>query len=384
MEQIITKDQIDMLKGNKSAGSMNTYCNAIRSLNKSMGWVKAGGEQTVIYYDRMNDQADQIYRMAVCGEGWRECLGKPFTFKNKIAPFTTLMRAYDNSDFSHKKDERFITLVERITERTLPPDQEPRSRSESPPPEPCFVPNARWEVTLPRLKELAKNDDAVGRIALVYSYGYVLRIGELHRTKFVDDPLYNFLDLSNCVWTVRYFKGDKDHLPIRRPFKVFDVDQELCDILMAYYDNDDNPFLIHKSFGDPYDSHKMPTSWPLQNCQELRRSYETWNINDSGRQASEIREWNRILGHTPYTVSKYYNRPEEFTESEPEPMSESDPDPDTEPEPEPKPVPLILPEPLVNRLMALILDPINKVQDYKYHISRTDGINKVCLEFTYQ
>lgn len=164
-----------------------------------------------------------------------------------------------------------------------------------------------WDTAKAVLKKMSSRSGRIGIIALVYSYGYVLRISELYNTVLVDDGVHNFLDLDNCRWTVRMYKGDKSNSTNSRPPRVFDVYAELCDEIKKRCNS---KYLLSKSKGSlPYTTCRMPDDWDYHmNCIDLRKSYETWNLQYSNRELDEIKHWNYILGHKPQTVASHYNK----------------------------------------------------------------------------
>ncbi len=398
METIIDNRQIVELRGNLANSTLGTYQNAIRSLNKFMGWGDDKcSDPVTIFYDRMNKHAMEIYTKACGDPGWRQCKDSPIVFARGVSAFVTIMKRYDdNEDNKHVRCQDFITLISKITDRTPPPNPVPVPRIkikvsqrspassassessevevEEPEPVPEVLSETSWEVVKPRLDRLSDENTTNGRIALIYSHGYVLRIAEMYKTKFVDDPNYNYLNTETGEWTVRFYKGDRAHLgpELRRPVKSFKINDYLRSVLKHYYDTDGNPFLLHKANGKPYRLDRMTKTWLLPNCQTLRRSYESWNVNKSGRSRDEIWEWHRILGHKPSTVAKYYNRPDEFYSEE----SESEPDSDTEPEPEPAPKPKLEvkhePIDMIMKIIDMIKDPVNKVSDYSFTCNNGD------------
>jgi hypothetical protein len=185
-----------------------------------------------------------------------------------------------------------------------------------------------WTGLKSRLETLAKelDDDpgsARGLIALVFSFGYVLRVGEIFKTRYSDDGINNYLDLFTCKWTVRQHKTQGPTLVdengvidnSERIVRVFAVDPYLCELLFYYYLKQPigtrSPWMLHKKNKDePYASGSMDCcNWPadLGTNDQCRESFETWNRNHAGHTADEVEQWHYILGHGATEVDKYYD-----------------------------------------------------------------------------
>ncbi len=116
METIIDNQQLLELSGNLAKGTLGTYLNAIRSLNSFMGW-SSGSDPAVIFYDRMNKHAMEIYTKACGDPGWRQCNNNPMRFSMSVSAFVSFMKRYDdNEDNKHVRCKDFISLIYSLHE----------------------------------------------------------------------------------------------------------------------------------------------------------------------------------------------------------------------------------------------------------------------------
>ena len=162
-----------------------------------------------------------------------------------------------------------------------------------------------WNIVQGKLYEasLFCSNDFGRMVALIYSHGYVLRVGEIFTTSVKPIPGYNHLDLDTGTWTVTNHKNKA------RGDRKFTVTQELLQAIKPYL-NPGCPFMIHKSTLRPYTIQTLAiiglTDYLPSNSQ-LRNSYEEWNWNSSKRNREEKLHWSvNVLGHSEHTVQGYY------------------------------------------------------------------------------
>lgn len=182
-----------------------------------------------------------------------------------------------------------------------------------------------WETeTLPQLRELATNGTPIARvIATMYSHEFVQRPWQLFNTVLVNDPNFNYLDLDGLMLHVRFQKNKKTG--------SFPIPQELADSIRKLCPG---PYLLAKSNGKPYARSAIGLTyagykWP-QHLKDsiVRKSYEDWNVNRSGRTRKEQEYWHSVLGHSHTSVMNWYaNRPTSVNQMprapvEPEPAEE--------------------------------------------------------------
>ncbi len=255
--------------------TLRNYRTILNKINDHYGW-----DQDVIYYDRLEEHSKEL--PDVMKEIWN--VTSIAMLKQKLSGISSLMtRTRFGSKHKVKAVIRTADRLQNIqVQRALQP-----------------VPD--WEtVVLPKLKEASVNNDVCGIIARIFSYGYVLRVGEIFTTRLIDDGISNFLDLDNHKWIVRNQKN--------RKVKEFEVDADLCKSIPR------GMWLLRKSDGQPYSRccrNLGYHDWSLPSNNTIRKSYETWNFNKSKRDEEERNAWHNILGHCPEVAEDYYNHPEE-------------------------------------------------------------------------
>lgn len=251
------------------------YRSILNKVNLHFGW-----EPDKVYYDRLNDKKEEIADF--CQQQWKI---------SNIAHLTSIMRIISSlmtrTGFGDKHAMRSYSrsLNRILTVPALP------VKSNAP----------IWTEIQPKLAAAADRYTVVGKIAAIFSYGYVLRVGEIFNTRIDKrDGYYNYLDLDECVWHVINQKNGKP--------KTFDVEGRLCKFLKG---GNLGVWLLGKANGEQYApaSHILKShKWKFPSNNDLRKSYETWNINDSGRAPQEIEYWNMVLGHSSNVAHDYYDQ----------------------------------------------------------------------------
>jgi hypothetical protein len=252
--------------------TFSAYKTVIKRLNQELEYE----DHDTIYYDRYNDQVKEL--PDIIKRIWN--IPNMQVMKQKLSIISSLMT---RCDFG--KNHNIKTLIGMADRDITVEHKKPIDK---------VIPE--WNDLQKMLDQAGDNDNVAGTIAKIFSYGYVLRVGEIFNTKTLnDDGINNFLDLDKCVWIVRKQKN--------KTTKEFDVNPELCSRLPR------KSWLLAKADGSPYSERSMLLpyhGWTLPNNTTLRKSYETWNVYHSGRTPEEIKNWNYILGHTPETVLSYY------------------------------------------------------------------------------
>ena len=252
---------------------LRNYRCILNAINKHYGW-----DQDVVYYDRLNDHAQELPE--ICKKLWS--MTSIAALKQKLSGISSLMtRSGFGRDHGIRKLIRTADRLQYVEVKNAGKD----------------IPD--WETDLlPKLRELAQQENACGIIARVFSYGYALRVGEIFSTRLIDDGISNFLDLDAGKWLVRNQKNGT--------IKEFDVDPELCSRISR------GTWLIRKSDGQPYCKSARTLKyhgWTLPDNHTIRKSYETWNINSSGRDKETSALWHKVLGHSKEVAEDYYDHP---------------------------------------------------------------------------
>jgi hypothetical protein len=252
---------------------LRNYKYILNRINNHFGW-----ESDIVYYDRLNQHASDL--PGLCKELWN--ITSLAALKQKISAISSLMtRTRFGGDHEVRSVVRTADRLQHVEVKNAVKK----------------IPD--WETDLlPKLQQLASGSGVCGTIAKVFSYGYVLRVGSLFTTKLVDDGISNYLDLDNCKWSVRNQKN--------RKLLEFSVDPELCKQIPK------GTWLLTKGDGEPYCKSARTLKyhgWTLPDNNTIRKSYETWNINKSGRDKNCSDLWHAILGHTPIVAKDFYNHP---------------------------------------------------------------------------
>lgn len=175
------------------------------------------------------------------------------------------------------------------------------------------IPNAKpefdadpWDVTLEKLNHAKVNcPNPFGRlVATIYSYGYVLRVGEIFNTAVKHISGYNWLDLDTGIWMIVNHKNQS------KGVRKFVVDRNLITEIRKFV-NPKCPYLIHKTTMEPYYTQTLAcidlTDLPC--CSQLRNSFEQFNWHQSRRSRQEKLYWSvDVLGHSEQTVHGHYTR----------------------------------------------------------------------------
>jgi hypothetical protein len=272
LNRVVHLDTIE--DGFRSGRTLSNYRAILNKINNHYGW-----DIDTIHYDEMSRNAKEI----------AEILKKEYALRNheslkqKLGSLSSLMTRTKLGD-EHGIKQLHSDAVKLVKIDTVA---------------------AKWDVPdwindlHPKLVALGNDGDRIKNIiAKIYGYGYVMRIGTLFDTKLVDDGITNFLDLKNCIWHIRHQKNGE--------VMEFDVNPKLCKELAT-----GRTWLLAKQDGRPYNRaakilkyHK----WDLADCATIRKSFETWNVQQSGNSLETQLKWHKILGHSRRTVLSWYNQ----------------------------------------------------------------------------
>lgn len=263
--------------------TLKNYVSTLNCVNKHYGW-----ESDIIYFDRMNEKAKEISEFIY----QKYKISNTAQFRQKMSALSSLMtRTKFQPDGKHiismmvNNAGKFLSVADTTLESEI----------------------EDWETLRPKLVELGKQNTICGLIARIFSYGYVLRVGEIFETRVDADAANgtdNYLDLDGCMWYIRKKKNGIE--------KTFNVDPELCQSLKDNCSRRSLPaiWLLSKNNGNKYGpaSQRLPYhGWSLASNADIRKSYETWNRHNSGRTENEKTKWHTILGHNKSTVKEYYD-----------------------------------------------------------------------------
>lgn len=164
-----------------------------------------------------------------------------------------------------------------------------------------------WSTLKQQLEEAFMfTDNDFGRmVALIYSYGYVLRIAELFNTTIKPMEGFNYLNLDTGEWTITQHKNKA-----RSGARQFTIDKGLLDMIRGFVKRK-VPYLIYKSTKEPYTVHTLAVIGlnDLPSCSQIRNSYEQWNWNQSKRTHEERLDWSlNVLGHKYETAIVHYTK----------------------------------------------------------------------------
>lgn len=264
---------VDLRDSFKNERTYNNYRAVLAVVNSHYSWTL-----DVVFYDRMDNRAKEIAELLHT----KYRITSTDHFRQKVSIISSLMT---RTGFG--KDHRIAVLTQNAGSMLSVAKVNKDSLVEE------------WESLQPKLVELGKESSVVGIIARIFSYGYVLRVGEIFTTRIKEDNgKDNYLDLENCIW---YVRNQKNGLA-----KTFKVHQELCDSLKGLT----SEWLLCKADGSKFSPscQRLPYhGWKLASNTDIRKSYETWNCANKDRSESEKEKWHEILGHSRNTVKAYYD-----------------------------------------------------------------------------
>lgn len=265
----------------ENTATFNNYRGILNKLNQHYGL-----EKEIVHYDFLLDKATELPDL--CCTFWQ--INNTDALKQKMSIISSLVtRALGSTDHRIKHVTNSIgknhSVATKIKVRVIPD----------------------WHELQPKLREYGKEASVRGMIALAFSYGYPLRVGEFFDTKIGDDDgKNNFLDSDNLRWIIRMHKNGGCGA-----VREFDVCQEFIDALPRKAG-----WLLRKKNGLPYQGKNTATrtlkyhDWwsDLPSNRDIRASFETWNLNEQGRSQEQMAVAHEILGHTKATAHKYYDK----------------------------------------------------------------------------
>ena len=281
----MSKSLIEIQESENAIKNMATFSNyraIINKLNEHYGL-----EKDIVHYDFLIDKAAELPDL--CTTLWQ--INNTAALKQKMGSISSLItRAIGSPD--HRVKQVTTTIA---TNYSVPTKLKVRN-----------IPD--WNELQPKLREYGKEPSIRGMIALAFSYGYVLRVGEFFDTKIGDDDgINNFLDPVSLQWTIRLHKNGASGT-----VRKFDVSQEFIDALPRKVG-----WLFRKKNGLPYQGHNTATrtlkyhNWWLDDLpsnRDIRASFETWNLHTKDRTPEEIALSHMVLGHSKATAYKYYDK----------------------------------------------------------------------------
>jgi hypothetical protein len=266
----------------ENMATFRNYRGIINKLNDHYGL-----EKEIVHYDFLIDKATELPE--VCCLLWE--INNTDALKQKMGSISSIItRAIGTPDHRVKRVTNTVgknhSVVTKLKFRDIPD----------------------WNELQPKLREHGKEQSIRGIIALAFSYGYVLRVGEFFDTKIGDDDgINNFLDPVNLRWTIRLHKNGASGV-----VREFDVSQEFIDALPRK-----SGWLLRKKNGLPYQGQNTATrtikyhGWwmnKLPSNRDIRASFETWNLHEEGRSPEQMAVAHEVLGHTKATAHKYYDK----------------------------------------------------------------------------
>lgn len=262
-----------------NSATYNNYRSVLNKISKHYGW-----EKDFVHTDLLQEHALELPGVIV--QLWD--VNNTEALKQKMSSISSMVtRALGTSDHRVKKVLNTIDKNFSIEAKTIPRN----------------IPD--WTELQPKLAEYGKEDSVRGVIALAFSHGYVLRVGEMFDTFVggVDNMKSNYLDPDRLVWKIRMHKNSGSGS------REFPVSKEFIDALPKK-----SGWLLHKKCGLGYPKPAARTlkyhGWwdDLPSNRDIRASFETWNMHSKGRTKDEVVKSHEVLGHTAQTSAKYYDK----------------------------------------------------------------------------
>lgn len=280
----MSKSFNDIQESEGAIENMSTFRNyqgIMNKLNKHYGL-----EKDIVHYDFLVGKATELPDL--CCTFWE--INNTDALKQKMSAISSIItRAIGTPDHRIKHVTNTIgknhSVVTKLKVRNIPD----------------------WNELQPKLREYGKEPSIRGMIALAFSYGYPLRVGEFFDTKIgIDDGINNFLDPVSLRWTIRMHKNGASGT-----IREFDVCEEFIDALPRKAG-----WLLRKKNGLPYQGQNTATrtlkyhGWwdELPSNRDIRASFETWNLHTEDRSPEQIAESHEVLGHSKATAHQYYDK----------------------------------------------------------------------------
>jgi len=323
MENIV---DFNFYNGKLKESTLKSYKSRVKAINKAMGWLPI----EAVHIDKYNTEYKRIIDWAITDSTAAKA-------KTYLMGICSLMTRYLNETGQGDKYHVFGRKV-ALMGGDPKPEQEVAAFKN---------PDHDWNNVSWELKHMAEQDAGhKGTIALIFSYGYVLRVAEIFNTGInSNDQSPNYLDLDRCYWAI----GEHKNMDTQGK-RMFNVDPELCAELKKRFSPDvkwllPSPRGLRMSLCNRH----LPSDWDYHNNTVLRKCYETWNMHHSGRTDDEKKDWNYILGHGINTVDKYYDMQSESGSEQDEALSVTEPEPETHDR--------TIPEPIVPKLSVMVPPP---------------------------
>jgi len=276
MDKISIKSFQEGPNGIRNESTYENYRSLLNTVNEHFGL-----ERDHIHYNFMNSHADAILEFLL--EKYK--IANHEQLRTKISALSSLMTRCDPNKYHQFKRLRGACLRRINIVPEIPIDN---------------IPDWETEV-LPELKRIRGTGTVSEIIALVFSYGYVLRVSEMFLTRLSDTDLEegNYINTTTGEWVIREQKNCQT--------KRFFIEKKLLEQLPK------GNWLLSKKNGEGYCKGVRSLRyhcWPLKWMNvALRKSYERYNINGSGRDEAEQKRHHEILGHTQQVARDYYDAP---------------------------------------------------------------------------
>jgi|688.fasta_scaffold92018_4 cytidyltransferase-like protein len=297
-EKIIPFSYYDGLQGAEAYkhATLKQYKSRARQINIAMKWQP----YDAVHFDKYNKYYKQIIEWAPTH---RDSLNSQEKIKTYLKGICSLMTAVNDGDKNHLFGKKVNALCD---------DKKPEGEIEKFKRDDHYWPNVVEELTEMSVQDSGNVTINKCTVALIFSYGYVLRVAEMFNTGINDnDQSDNYLDFDKCEWVINIHKNSS-----RQGSRTFSVNPDLCAELKSRLAG--KRWLLPTPTGISYCEGKQylrTIGWDYFSNTELRKCFETWNRHDSGHSDDEIKTWNYILGHKPETVDKYYDMHDSADES---------------------------------------------------------------------
>jgi len=219
---------------------------------------------------------------------------KNYMIKNTSVLRTKLLQISGAQQRCRKTETTKLATLANIAERTISIPAVVDTRVF-----PCW-----HSESLPTLRKIAgdKDNKICAIIAKCFIQGYVFRLSVIFNTIYgpnLGRPGVNYLDTVAKVWYLGKVKASK-------PFSFTVTDDFIASLSPV-----NGEYLIKDVIATRRVNPSLGLySWASYTNNELRHSYEAYNINPTtGRSEAEQALWHSILGHTRATAHEYYVAP---------------------------------------------------------------------------
>lgn len=274
---------LESLKTDMHPPSFKRYQTIINKLNKHYGW-----EEGILHIDKLNQKKEELVPVMI--ELWninnRAQLMQRFGAISSLITRALGTKEHEFRYFFKDADRKIDFSAPAVTLKNVP----------------------KWEDVQKEMEKLRETNSVTGKVALIFSHGYALRVGEIFDTRVGesdtdDDNERNFLNLKTGEWTIRRQKNGRH--------KKFTINEELRQELEKRTSG--KQWLLSKNTDAPYSrsTQRLPYhGWTSYTNNMIRKSFVTHIMKKYKDDPLERQHWHDIMGHSTSVAHNFYTSDE--------------------------------------------------------------------------